>query len=121
MILVDTSVWIDHFRRGDFELTALLAARQVEVHPFVIAELALGSLKDRSKVLQYLSGMPKAKVASHEEVMHMVETRGLFGQGIGYVDAHLLASALLGNSQLLTKDKRLLCAARPLSVLPTGH
>ena len=95
MILVDTSVWIDHLRIGDPQLTALLQEAQVLAYPWVIGELALGQLSRRSEVLPLLSNLPQAKVATEAEVMTLVETRRLFGLGIGYVDAHLLAATLL--------------------------
>ena len=117
MILVDTSVWIDHLRIGDPQLTALLQEAQVLAHPWVIGELALGQLSGRSEVLGLLSNHPRAKVATEAEVMTLVETRHLFGLGIGYVDAHLLAAALLTtDARLWTRDKRLAAAAADLEI-----
>ncbi len=109
MILVDTSVWIDHLRHGDVELTRLLNTGQVLTHRFVIGELALGSLQNRNIVLSTLQNLPQVTVASDEEVLHFIENHALFGTGIGYIDAHLLAAVRLSPGALLwTRDKRLL-------------
>ncbi len=117
MILVDTSVWIDHLRIGDPQLTALLQEAQVLAHPWVIGELALGQLSGRSEVLPLLSNLPQAKVAIEAEVMTLVETQRLFGLGIGYVDAHLLAATLLTtDAGLWTRDRRLAAAAADLRI-----
>jgi predicted nucleic acid-binding protein len=109
MILVDTSVWIDHLRHGDVELTRLLNTGQVLTHRFVIGELALGNLQNRNTILSTLQNLPQVTVASNEEALHFIETHALFGTGIGYVDAHLLAAVCLSPGTLLwTRDKRLL-------------
>lgn len=109
MILVDTSVWIDHLRHGNVELTRLLNTGQVLIHRFVIGELALGSLQNRNIVLSTLQNLPQSTVASDEEVLLFIESHGLFGTGIGYIDAHLLAAVLLSpGAWLWTRDKRLL-------------
>ncbi|MGA7750181.1 MAG: type II toxin-antitoxin system VapC family toxin [Gallionella sp.] len=109
MILVDTSVWIDHLRQGDVELTRLLNTGQVLTNRFVIGELALGGLQNRNLVLSTLQNLPQTIVASDEEVLHFIETHALFGTGIGYIDAHLLAAMRLSPGVLLwTRDKRLL-------------
>lgn len=108
MILVDTSVWVDHLRNGDSELTARLEAGEVLSHPFVIGELALGNLRQREIILGALSELPAAVVASDTEVLTLIERQPLHGLGIGYVDAHLLASALLTpDASLWTRDTRL--------------
>ena len=108
MILVDTSVWIDHLRTNDKSLSNLLAAGRVLAHPFVTGELALGNLRQRAIILEALSDLPQAKVATDMEVRHFIDAQALFGRGIGYVDAHLLASVrLTAGAVIWTRDKRL--------------
>ena len=115
MILVDTSVWVDHLRRGDAELAGLLERGQVLMHPFVVGEIACGSLADRDLTLELLQQLPTAAVAEPDEALGFIELRGLHGRGIGYVDIHLLAStALTAGSTLWTRDKRLRDAADAL-------
>ena len=115
MILVDTSVWVDHLRAGDAQLADLLKRAQVAMHPFVVGEIACGSLADRSLVLELLQTLPAASVAESEEVLGFVERHELHGIGIGYVDVHLLASvALTEGGKLWTRDKRLRVAAEAL-------
>ena len=115
MILVDTSVWVDHLRRGDAELAGLLERGQVLMHPYVVGEIACGSLADREVTLDLLRELPMAAVAEPDEALGFIELRGLHGQGIGYVDVHLLAStALNAGSTLWTRDKRLRDAAHAL-------
>lgn len=116
ILLVDTSVWVDHFRHGEVALVQALGQAQVGIHPFVVGELACGNLKNRAVVLELLRALPQVKVAADSEVMHLIETRTLMGRGIGYVDAHLCASALLSHAQLWTRDKRLLNVAQDLGV-----
>jgi predicted nucleic acid-binding protein len=106
-VLVDTSVWIDHLRRANVRLGALLHGGQVVVHPFVVGELALGNVRRRAAVLGLLANMPRAPVATDAEVLTFIERRDLIGKGIGLVDAHLLASAVLAGVALWTFDKRL--------------
>lgn len=115
MILVDTSVWVDHLRRGDAQLAALLESAAVIIHPFIIGEIACGSLADRQTVLELLQDLPMATVAEVDEVLGFIERHRLYGKGIGYVDAHLLASvALTDEAALWTRDKRLHAAADAL-------
>lgn len=117
MILVDTSIWIDHLRASDEQLSQLLVAGQVLVHPFVMGELALGNLRNRDTVLGALQDMPQAAVATEPEVLRFIGEKGLFGLGIGYIDAHLLAAVLLTPGSLLwTRDKRLLAASVQLDI-----
>ena len=117
MILVDTSVWIDHLRHGDTELTGFLNAGQVLAHRFVTGELALGSLQNRDMVLGALQGLPQAGVATDEEVMRFIGHHALFGIGIGYIDAHLLAAVRLSPGAMLwTRNKRLLAASARLGL-----
>jgi len=107
MILADTSVWIDHLRHGDPELAAALQQSQIMVHPFVLGELACGNLKARTQLLSLLESLPAATMASDQEVLALIEKHALMGRGIGYIDAHLCASARLSSAQLWTRDKRL--------------
>jgi len=116
MTLVDTSVWVDHLRNKNAGLAVLLNDDQVLVHPFIIGELALGTLRNRVQVLDLLSRLPRAPVAEHAEVMAMINRHHLHGIGIGWVDAHLLASALLAKAQLLTQDKTLRQASKVMGV-----
>ena len=112
MILVDTSVWVDHLRNGNSRLMSLLEDGEVLTHPFVLGELALGRLAQRSEILELLENLPSAKVALHEEVLSMIEDRALAGSGIGWVDAHLLASALLSHATLWSLDRKLTSAVQ---------
>jgi len=117
VILVDTSVWIDHLRASDERMTQRLLAGQVLAHPFVLGELALGKLRNRDTVLGALQDMPQAAVATEPEVLRLIGEKGLFGLGIGYIDAHLLAAVLLTPGSLLwTRDKRLLAASAQLGI-----
>ena len=112
MILADTSIWIDHFRSGDNELIKIIADDLLLCHPAIIGELALGSLRDRTSVLAFLNVQREAQVATHDEVMTMIEKHCIFSMGIGYTDAQLLASVLLDRRiSLWTRDKRLKVAA----------
>lgn len=117
MILVDTSIWIDHLRSGDAQLVTLLQSDQVLGHPWVTGELALGNLARRNEVLGLLHNLPQATVATDLEVMTLIDHHRLFGLGIGYVDAHLLASARLSaGAKLWTRDKRLHASAVQLQL-----
>ena len=116
MILVDTSVWVDHLRKGVPLLTDLLNAGEVATHPFVIGELACGQLRNRTKLLALLGNLPSTAMATHEEAMHTVETNTLYGTGIGWVDVHLLASALLSHTPIWTGDTPLRRAAEKLGI-----
>ena len=117
MILVDTSVWIDHLRTTDQGLAHLLSEGKVLVHPFVVGELALGNLVNRDAILNALRGLPQAQVATDQEVQHLIAAERLFGSGIGYIDAHLLASVrLTAGASLWTRDKRLSAASAELGL-----
>jgi hypothetical protein len=112
MILADTLIWIDHFRRNEPRLQALLDRGDIIMHPFVLGEIALGSMASRRIVLGALDLLQHAIVASEAEVRAAIESRGLLGKGVGYVDAHLIASVLLTpGSKLWTRDKKLKEAA----------
>lgn len=117
MILVDSSIWVDHLRAGDEELTALLRAEEVLMHPFVIGEIALGHLRRREADLALLHDLPMASLATNEEVLSLINNRRLFVTGIGYVDAHLLAAVRVTPRVILwTRDRRLAAAASLLGV-----
>lgn len=117
MFVVDSSVWINHFRLSDESLVSALSNNLVATHPFVIGELALGSLSDRGSTINLLQDLPQAVVAEDNEVLGMIESRSLFSRGLGYVDAHLLASVLISRSHILwTADKRLNAVANELGV-----
>ena len=108
MILVDTSIWIDHLRSGNNQLIDLLDRSQVLAHPFVIGEMACGNLRKREEILALLNDLPQSPVASQSEALYFIEHNQLMGQGIGYIDVHLLAaSALAENALLWTADERL--------------
>jgi predicted nucleic acid-binding protein len=112
VILVDSSVWIDHLRSGNATLARMLDTGRVLAHPFVIGELALGNLRQRDFILAALRDLPQAVVASETEVLHFIIQQALYGRGIGYVDAHLLASTrLTSDGSLWTQDKRLRAVA----------
>jgi predicted nucleic acid-binding protein len=113
MILVDTSIWVEHLRSGSEELASLLKKAEVLTHPFVIGELCLGNLKNRREIVSLLQELPIASLAENHEVLDLIESRKLMGHGIGWVDTHLLASALLSGSPLWTADRKLrsLCAS----------
>ncbi len=117
MILADTSVWIDHLRSGDKELGTQLSQGRIVIHPFVIAELALGSLRKRTETLALLERLPQTRVAGLSEVRSMIEARRLYGLGIGLIDAHLVASVFINPPALLwTRDKRLRKVAAALGI-----
>jgi hypothetical protein len=116
IVLADTSVWLDHWRRGNQRLATLLKQARIVVHPFVLGEIALGTVTPRAEVLQRLSKLDAARVAQHGEVMALIDRAPLWGRGIGWVDAHLLASALLDQLRLWTLDRRLALVARDLKV-----
>ncbi|MCC6946452.1 MAG: PIN domain-containing protein [Bradyrhizobiaceae bacterium] len=117
MILVDTSIWVDHLRRIETTLVRLLEDGRVITHPFVIGELALGQLHQRDLILRTFHDLPKAIVADDREVLDFIDRERLFALDIGYIDAHLLASArLTPGASLWTRDKRLAKAAQQLSL-----
>lgn len=117
MILADTSVWINHLRRGEPALADALRKEQVFLHPFVLGELACGNLRNRTELLELLGRLPLAVVATEAEALAFIEQRALMGRGIGYVDVHLLAStSLTRGSRLWTHDKRLALVATHLGL-----
>jgi predicted nucleic acid-binding protein len=115
--LVDTSVWVNHFRRPQSSLIKLLGDSSAGMHPFVLGELACGNLKDRASTLGDLAKMPEAPLATAGEVLHLLESHRLWGEGLGWVDVHILASALLGGWDLLTADRAMERAARRLGIM----
>lgn len=116
MTLVDTSVWVDHLRSRDEGLVALLDANRVACHPFVIGEVACGHLRRRDEILGLLAALPSCPVLAHDEALAFLDARALAGTGIGWVDVHLLGSAMLGGSSLWTREGRLRKAAARLGL-----
>jgi predicted nucleic acid-binding protein len=116
MVLADTSAWIQHFRQGEPTLADRLSEGLVLMHPFVSGELACGALKNRVVILSGLHALPPAKLASNGEVLRLIEDRRLWGRGLGWIDVHLLASALLSHCGFWTLDKRLGEAATELGL-----
>jgi predicted nucleic acid-binding protein len=117
MILVDTTVWIDHFRKGNAGLEELLIEGHVACHPFIIGELACGNLKKRGDIILLLHALPTVTTISNDEALYFIEEKRLMGLGIGIVDVHLLASAIITNTPLWTNDRRLKEVARKLDIL----
>lgn len=118
MTLVDTSVWVDHLRRGDALLRAALEDGEVATHPFVIGELNCGSLRRREDILSLLAALPRTRVATHDEAMALVDAHALGGVGIGWVAVHLLAASRLSRVRLWTRDRRLQAVADRLGIAP---
>jgi predicted nucleic acid-binding protein len=117
MILVDSSVWIDHLHAGDPRLESLLDEGEVACHPFIIGELACGNISNRKQILAFLRSLPQTGAAGQDEVMSLIETHRFMGMGIGFIDAHLLASARLAGTPIWTRDLPLKKAAAKLDVL----
>ena len=116
MVLVDTSVWVSHLRDGSIELVNLLNDGRVLCHPLIVGELACGNLKDRVVILSFLQLLPMSIEAGHEEVLSFIEDNRLMGKGMGYVDVHLIASAILTGVPIWTLDKKLAQAADGLHI-----
>ncbi len=117
MVLVDTSIWVSHFRSGNPHLKELLLDERVACHPFIIGEVACGRLNRRGEILSLLRALPQSQPVDDDEVLHFIESKQLMGKGIGLVDVHLLASSLLTRALLWTTDKRLREALSELGVL----
>jgi predicted nucleic acid-binding protein len=115
-MLIDTTVWVDHLRRGDAVLVGQLEDMQVSIHPFVVGELACGRMKHRDRVLSAIDHLPTLPVSDHAEVLEFVEAHQLMGRGLGWVDMHLLASASSAGEKLLTRDRRLRAAAEEIGL-----
>ena len=117
MVLIDTSVWVDHLRRGDQTVEQVLESGRALVHPFVIGEIACGTPRARAEILGLLGSLPRAPMASDEEVLYFIERQALMGRGLGYIDMHLLAAVVIdGASRLWTRDKRLRLVAVELGL-----
>lgn len=116
MVLVDTSVWVAHLRDGHPGLVQLLFGGKVMCHPLIIGELACGHIENREEILMLLNSLPSAIKAGHEEVLHFIETHHLMGIGLGYIDVHLLVSAMLSGISMWTDDNPLKKAARNLGI-----
>ena len=116
MVIVDTSVWINHLRQGEPALVKLLAGGKVLMHPFVRGELACGNLKNRQAILADLAALPPPPMASTDEVLALIDRNKLHGRGLGWIDVHLLASALLSHARLWTLDKSLSTVAAQLKL-----
>ena len=116
MILVDTSVWVDHLRKGVPALVAALDQGMVLTHPFIIGEIACGNLRNRGEVLGLLEELPAAPAVTDAEARDFIERRALMGRGIGYIDVHLLASVTLASALLWTRDRRLAAVAGDLKL-----
>jgi len=116
MVLIDTSVWVDHFRRSSSELEELLLGDEVLIHPFVIGELACGQLKPRKEVLRLFNRLPHANLASWEEALFFLEHHKLYGTGLGYVDVHLLVAAKLSAANIWSLDKVLVQQAKTMKI-----
>ncbi len=114
MVLVDTSIWVTHLRHGSPALAELLLDAQVACHPFIVGELACGSIRHRKRFLTLLQSLPMLPVVSSEELLFFIERHKLMGMGLGFLDAHLLASARLSRTPLWTADQKLKTAARKL-------
>ncbi len=123
MILVDTSIWIDHLRTADSPLSSLLLSNSVFTHPWIIGELACGNLANRAEILGLLQSLPKLPAATEGEVLHLIEHRQLMGKGIGYIDAHLIAAAAIHAAHIWTRDKRLKVISDQLGLtyIPSNH
>jgi predicted nucleic acid-binding protein len=116
MILVDTSIWVNHFRKADAALLQLLTEGSAGMHPFIVGELACGNLKNRAAALDDLARLPQTPVASETEVSHLLQSSRLWGKGLGWVDLHLLAAAKLSGWGLYTADRALMRAASAIGI-----
>ena len=118
MILADTSIWVDHLRNRNSEIEKCLSRGQIVMHPFIVAEISLGSLHNRQKTLDYMEALLEVRVAALNEVRHMIEAHALYSKGIGLTDAHLIASCLLtSGTHLWTRDSNLKQVAQALNVI----
>jgi predicted nucleic acid-binding protein len=116
LVLVDTSVWINHLREGDKNLAILLQNELVACHPFIIGELACGNMKNRNEIINLLNALPSTPLLEHDEIMDFIEGRNIINQGIGYVDVHILGSAIISETPLWTLDKSLKKIAKQMAI-----
>ena len=116
MILVDTSIWVDHLNKSDDNLIKLLNSGRVCIHPFIIGELSCGNISNRSEILVLLNALPRVEPAFEDEFFTQIENKNLYGIGLGFVDVHLLASALVHNVKIWTRDKTLKKSAKKLDI-----
>jgi predicted nucleic acid-binding protein len=116
MVLVDTSVWIQHLRQGSPKLGGLLVDGQVVSHPFIVGEIACEQMKNRREILSLLQALPMVNVAEHDEALDLIERNAIMGKGLGYIDVHVLAGAMLSSSFIWTMDKKLQRVARHFSL-----
>lgn len=116
MILADTSVWVNHLRRGDHDLTRMLQAESVGLHPFILGEIAAGNLRNRERVLVYFASLTELPIAHENEVHHLLESRRLWGSGLGWIDLHILTATKLSGWQLYTADQAMNQAAARLEI-----
>ncbi|MFC1495573.1 type II toxin-antitoxin system VapC family toxin [Thermodesulfobacteriota bacterium] len=116
LILVDTSVWIKHLREGEKNLVPLLEQGSVACHPFIIGEIACGGMKNRYEIISLLNDLPSVEILDHSEIMEFIENRKIMNKGVGYIDVHLLGSALVSGTLLWTFDKALGKIAKELSI-----
>ena len=116
MVLVDTSIWIDHFRKASGRLTSLLGIEEVSIHPFVLGELACGNLQNRREIIALLHALPHASKLEDDEVLLFIDRHHLMGRGIGLIDAHILASCFIDSGLLWTRDKRLKTVAQEMQI-----
>ena len=116
MILVDTSIWVDHLNKSDIGLINLLNSGEVCIHPFIIGELACGNISNRKEIITLLKALPRVEAAFDDEVFTLIENKKLYGIGLGFIDVHLIASALINNVTIWTRDKTLKNAAIKLDI-----
>lgn len=117
MILVDTSIWIDHLNKSDTRLITLLEEESVYVHPFVIGELACGNINNRDEILNLLNALPQISTANLDEILFFINQHKLYGKDLGYIDVHLIASCMMDKAKLYTRDKKLFQITKNLNII----
>lgn len=121
MVLVDTSIWIDHFRKANSKLASFLETEEVAIHPFVLGELACGNLSNRKEIIALLHALPGATKVEDDELLLFIERHRLMGRGIGLIDVHILASCCIDSCLLWTRDKRLQVVAKEMNIEFSQH